>query len=88
MASGSCVPHQQVEHMTAPTRLRTISKKTLATGEPSTHDPKRSFGRRRARSAGAYEADAANFLDDLWRNPNSTNTPRGANALVSYPCAA
>ena len=39
MASGSCVPHQQAEHMTAPTRSRTTSMKTLANGEPSTHDP-------------------------------------------------
>jgi hypothetical protein len=39
MASGSCVPHQQAEHMTAPTRPRTTSMKTLANGEPSTHDP-------------------------------------------------
>jgi hypothetical protein len=43
MASGSCVPHQQAEHMTAPTKPRTTSMKTLANGEPSTHDPKRSL---------------------------------------------
>ena len=52
MASGSCVPHQQVEHMTAPTRLRTISKKTLATGEPSTHDPLR-MGQPRRKNSGS-----------------------------------
>jgi hypothetical protein len=34
MASGSYVPHQQAEHMTAPTRPRTTSMKPLANGEP------------------------------------------------------
>ena len=36
MASGPCAPHQQVEHMAAPTDAQCI-KKTLANGEPSTH---------------------------------------------------
>ena len=40
MASGSCAPHQQVEHMAAPTEAQCI-KKTLANGEPSTHGAKR-----------------------------------------------
>jgi hypothetical protein len=44
MASGSCVPHQQVEHMAAPTEAHCI-KKTLAKGEPSTHGAKRTFGK-------------------------------------------
>src|SRR5208282_4872684 len=44
MASGSCLPHQQVEHMTAPTRLCITYLKTLAIGAPSTHDPKRTCG--------------------------------------------
>jgi hypothetical protein len=43
MASGSCVPHQQAEHMTALTKPRTTSMKTLANGEPSTHDPLRTL---------------------------------------------
>src|SRR5208282_4831872 len=43
MASGSCVPHQQAEHMTAPTRLCITYLKTLAIGAPSTHDPKRTL---------------------------------------------
>jgi hypothetical protein len=32
----STVPHQQVEHMAAPTEKQNI-KKTIANGEPSTH---------------------------------------------------
>jgi hypothetical protein len=39
MASGSCAPHQQVEHMAAPTDAQCI-KKTLANGEPSAHGAK------------------------------------------------
>ena len=39
MASGRCVPHKQAAHMAAPTEGQNI-KKTLANGEPSTHDPK------------------------------------------------
>jgi len=42
MASGLCVPHQQAAHMAAPTEGQNI-KKALARGEPSTHDPKRTF---------------------------------------------
>ena len=37
MASGQCAPHQQVEHMAAPTSLAETFKSTLANGEPSTH---------------------------------------------------
>jgi len=37
MASGPCVPHQQVEHTAAPTKSAHRRKKTLAKGEPSTH---------------------------------------------------
>ena len=36
MASGVCVPHQQVEHTAAPTKSRRTSKNSLANGEPST----------------------------------------------------
>jgi hypothetical protein len=46
MASGLCVPHQQAAHMAAPTEGQNINK-TLANGEPSTHDPKRTFARLR-----------------------------------------
>jgi len=42
MASGPCAPHQQVEHMAAPTDVQCI-KKTLASGEPSTHGASRHF---------------------------------------------
>lgn len=31
-----CVPHQQVEHTAAPTKVRSASKKTLANEEPTT----------------------------------------------------
>ncbi len=37
-----CAPHQQVEHMAAPTKAHGI-KKTLANGEPSTHGAKRTY---------------------------------------------
>ena len=33
-------PHQQAEHMAAPTNAAFV-KKVLANSEPSTHDPKR-----------------------------------------------
>jgi hypothetical protein len=36
MASGRCAPHQQVEHMAAPTSSAD-AQFTLANGEPSTH---------------------------------------------------
>jgi hypothetical protein len=36
MASGSRVPHQQVEHTAAPTKASQSFKKSLANGEPST----------------------------------------------------
>ncbi len=35
----SCEPHQQAEHMAAPTNAALV-KKTLANSEPSTHGPK------------------------------------------------
>ena len=35
----SCEPHQQAEHMAAPTNAAFV-KKTLANSEPSTHGPK------------------------------------------------
>ena len=40
MASGRCEPHQQAEHMAAPTNAALV-KKVLANSEPSTHGPKR-----------------------------------------------
>jgi len=36
----SCEPHQQAEHMAAPTNAALV-KKVLANSEPSTHGPKR-----------------------------------------------
>jgi len=42
MASGQCVPHQQAAHMAAPTEGQNVEK-TLANGEPSTHDAKRTL---------------------------------------------
>jgi hypothetical protein len=38
----SCEPHQQAEHMAAPTNAAFV-KKVLANSEPSTHGPKRTF---------------------------------------------
>ena len=38
-----CAPHQQVEHMAAPTKCAHCIKKTLANGEPSTHGAKRTI---------------------------------------------
>ena len=38
----SCEPHQQAEHMAAPTNAALV-KKVLANSEPSTHDPKRTL---------------------------------------------
>ena len=35
----SCEPHQQAEHMAAPTNAALV-KKVLANSEPSTHGPK------------------------------------------------
>jgi hypothetical protein len=43
MASGQAAPHQQAEHMAAPTSLAPPSKKTLANGEPSTHGTNRTY---------------------------------------------
>jgi len=64
MASGPCVPHQQAAHMAAPTRLKHRIKKTLAKGEPSTHDPKRAL----PDSVRGYscEADMSDELDGTW----------------------
>ena len=38
----SCEPHQQAEHMAAPTNAALV-KKSLANPEPSTHGPLRRF---------------------------------------------
>jgi hypothetical protein len=38
----SCEPHQQAEHMAAPTKAALV-KKVLANSEPSTHGPSRHF---------------------------------------------
>ena len=38
----SCEPHQQAEHMAAPTNAALV-KKVLANSEPSTHDPKQTL---------------------------------------------
>ena len=46
----SCEPHQQAEHMAAPTNAAFV-KKVFANSEPSTHGPKRTLGRRRGMSA-------------------------------------
>jgi hypothetical protein len=39
----SCEPHQQAEHMAAPTNAAFV-KILLANSEPSTHGPKRTLG--------------------------------------------
>ena len=45
MASGHVkVPHQQAEHMAAPTSTASTSNKSLANREPSTHGYKRRIG--------------------------------------------
>jgi hypothetical protein len=43
-------PHQQAEHMAAPTNAAFV-KKVLANSEPSTHGPKRASGNVRLMSA-------------------------------------
>jgi len=50
--------------MAAPTRLKHRIKKTLAKGEPSTHDPKRAL----PDSVRGYscEADMSDELDGTW----------------------
>ena len=52
----SCEPHQQAEHMAAPTNAAFV-KKVLANSEPSTHGPKRTFRLRRGMSAIGGKAD-------------------------------
>ena len=52
----SCEPHQQAEHMAAPTNAAFV-KKVLANSEPSTHGPKRTSNRRSAMSAFGGKAD-------------------------------
>ena len=46
----SCEPHQQAEHMAAPTNAALV-KKTLANPEPSTHGPSRQILQRKRMSA-------------------------------------
>ena len=52
----SCEPHQQAEHMAAPTNAALV-KKTLANSEPSTHGPKRTSSKRSGMSAFGGKAD-------------------------------
>ena len=51
----SCEPHQQAEHMAAPTNAAFV-KKVLANSEPSTHGPKRT--RRSMKAAAAFGGKA------------------------------
>ena len=51
-----CAPHQQVEHMAAPTKAHCI-KKTLANGEPSTHGAFQKSPRMSSMSEFGYLAD-------------------------------
>src|SRR6202011_1587652 len=51
-------PHQQAEHMAAPTNAALV-KKVLANSEPSTHGPKLTSGWRRPMSAFRGKADIA-----------------------------
>jgi len=53
----SCEPHQQAEHMAAPTNAAFV-KKSLANSEPSTHGPIASF--RSARQFGRFWIEADN----------------------------
>ena len=55
----SCEPHQQAEHMAAPTNAALV-KKTLANSEPSTHGPKRTFRLPQLVHAFGGKADIAN----------------------------
>ena len=55
----SCEPHQQAEHMAAPTNAALV-KKVLANSEPSTHGPKRTFRGSGCESAFGAEADITN----------------------------
>ena len=58
MPSGSYVPHQQVEHMAAPTEVQCM-KKPLANGEPSTHGALPTFGTSRRTSALGRKPDVS-----------------------------
>jgi hypothetical protein len=55
----SCEPHQQAEHMAAPTNAAFV-KKVLANSEPSTHGPKRTRRSAERMSAFGGKADIAN----------------------------
>jgi hypothetical protein len=52
----SCEPHQQAEHMAAPTNAALV-KKVLANSEPSTHGPKQTSKTRSRMSAFGGKAD-------------------------------
>ena len=52
----SCEPHQQAEHMAAPTNAAFV-KKVLANSEPSTHGPKRTRGSVTSAAAFGGKAD-------------------------------
>ena len=52
----SCEPHQQAEHMAAPTNAAFV-KKVLANSEPSTHGPSRHFAATQQFSRFRSEAD-------------------------------
>jgi hypothetical protein len=66
----SCEPHQQAEHMAAPTNAANV-KKALAYSEPSTHGASRScataMSRRRTRRAAEAAAEAQFGLNDEQR---------------------
>ena len=51
------VPHEQAEHMAAPTNAAAYVKKVLANSEPSTHGTKRKFQSRSQMSAFGGKAD-------------------------------
>jgi hypothetical protein len=54
----SCEPHQQAEHMAAPTNAAFV-KKVLAKSEPSTHGPSRQFRPVAQTSAARVKADVS-----------------------------
>ncbi len=86
MASGhQRVPHQQAEHMAAPTSSASPSKKSLANREPSTHGYKQTSNRPKLMSALPPEADIASPS----RGPDSRacQNPLFPSAKFS-PCAA
>ena len=53
----SCEPHQQAEHMAAPTNAAFV-KKSLANSEPSTHGPSRHLMRHSEMSEVEVKADS------------------------------